>query len=729
MILYININGDGVQSTEEQIVIGRPDSAIINKFFYELAKEIVKGVTTPGIGDIKNKKIVTEFQEQNIENFNIILAQWEKVKRDLLGANPSGNCIINLPDEYVRWLKFRGSVYTEVATSLSKRGNAVGISVDKIYRNAIGLLVNNIDTTKQYDKFVVNDKLVDDKSQISRDIRKRIGEEILFEPFDNYEKASSDSSGSSEGSANPDHNQQQLLIAREINDGETVGVTVYGNDNKPIYEKKTRGLDVCWYKPSDDVSPILYVGNEFGNDDWDVICFDGSVRTTGHYDVPWLQEDDLIFRDDRFWHKSELDFLDNHPEYDDCQRKNQVVDEERNSSTNIYLHKANNGKFVISATKGNNYKSFYNDVWSKSGEKLCTLPNRTGIEEILPSGLYVIWQYIDDDYIAYGIADKYGKILLPCKYGKHHRMRSHYHPFKEISPGVVHCCEFAGMDNRYMYYYDVFNRYFYFDANKEFLVNQVVKKDYLVDEIMDVDSRRVLYRIKTDCDNSLTELKDGWYELFVSNAEGEYSLYINKKGGFVKLEENEHLYNNYYSANDYNGEGSKEPFIGDNRIIAFEENDENLISIMIYSYTGELLKKHRYEETPIIIKSPYKYGKAPCVQIDGDSLSLCYLDYEGNNYEIPYKGDVIIEDCSKVELFMASDNTIVINYHDDYCYSAELVNLTGEVLFCDASWINPLSDGLLKFYCRGGYGIIDALGNMIVHPKETYETSSFDVIK
>jgi type I restriction enzyme S subunit len=37
--LYININGEDIQSTENIIVVGRPEDAIINKFFFELARK------------------------------------------------------------------------------------------------------------------------------------------------------------------------------------------------------------------------------------------------------------------------------------------------------------------------------------------------------------------------------------------------------------------------------------------------------------------------------------------------------------------------------------------------------------------------------------------------------------------------------------------------------------------------------------------------------------------
>lgn len=185
--LYININGEATPSTEERIVVGKPDLAIINKFYFELAKEIVKGVNTLGIENAKNKSLITDFESRDKLAYKEITNQWEYVRQALLGENPTGNQTINLPPEYIDWLTNHVNlVYNKIAKSLSSRDCTVEISIEKIYTNAIGLLVNNIDTTIRYDQFVVNDNFVDDDSKISKDIRKKIGEDVPFVPFDEY---------------------------------------------------------------------------------------------------------------------------------------------------------------------------------------------------------------------------------------------------------------------------------------------------------------------------------------------------------------------------------------------------------------------------------------------------------------------------------------------------------------------------------------------------------------
>lgn len=187
--LYININGDDIKGTENMTVVGKPEDAIINKFYSELVRRIVEGVTVPGIGEVKKKSLVTDFELINQEAFTIIKEQWEIVKQTLLGENPIGTQAIVLPNEYIEWLKYHSNpIYNEIAKSLARRGNAVEINIGNIYRNGILLLVNNIDTDKEYSCFVVNDEFVDEDSAIAVAIRKRIGEDVPFIVYDDFGK-------------------------------------------------------------------------------------------------------------------------------------------------------------------------------------------------------------------------------------------------------------------------------------------------------------------------------------------------------------------------------------------------------------------------------------------------------------------------------------------------------------------------------------------------------------
>ena len=188
--LYININGENIQSTEDIIVIGRPEDAIVNKFFFELGKEILKGVVAPGVSGIKKKDIVMDFKAHDEKSFNGIMNQWETLKLELLGDNPSGTRTINLPEDYITWLQNSSQpAYAEIAKSLYNRGGKVEISLDKIYKNAIGIIVNNIEPEecKDCSQFVVNDNVVTDDSAITCSIQERMPQ-IAFVPFEDFGK-------------------------------------------------------------------------------------------------------------------------------------------------------------------------------------------------------------------------------------------------------------------------------------------------------------------------------------------------------------------------------------------------------------------------------------------------------------------------------------------------------------------------------------------------------------
>jgi len=205
--LYININGENIQSTEYIIVIGRPEDTIVNKFFFELGKEILKGVVAPGVSGIKKKDIVMDFKAHDEKSFNSIMDQWETLKLELLGDNPSGTRTINLPEDYITWLQNSSQpAYAEIAKSLYRRGGKVEVSLDKIYKNAIGIIVNNIEPEecKDCSQFVVNDNVVTDDSSIALAIQGRLSG-IVFSPYENCEQSNSDSFQQRRNGVNQQH--------------------------------------------------------------------------------------------------------------------------------------------------------------------------------------------------------------------------------------------------------------------------------------------------------------------------------------------------------------------------------------------------------------------------------------------------------------------------------------------------------------------------------------------
>ncbi len=179
--LYININGEDIQSFNDMIVVGTPDDAIVDKFYYELGKEIVKGVDAPGVRGLA-KNIVKSYKDIDEMSFDKITKQWLKVKDKLLGEDPTGSETIELPMEYVKWLQNYGDAsHTEIAKSLYARNRLVEISLDKIYRNSVNIIINSIESDN-YGQFVVNDEIVTDDSAISIAIMKKF-DGIAFKPY------------------------------------------------------------------------------------------------------------------------------------------------------------------------------------------------------------------------------------------------------------------------------------------------------------------------------------------------------------------------------------------------------------------------------------------------------------------------------------------------------------------------------------------------------------------
>ena len=93
--LYVNINGLNIQNSVDIYVVGKPEDAIINKFYYEL------GVDASVSRDIDKKGIITDVMSRSEGAKNSILNEWEEVKDKLLVENPTGFETIEFPMEYV----------------------------------------------------------------------------------------------------------------------------------------------------------------------------------------------------------------------------------------------------------------------------------------------------------------------------------------------------------------------------------------------------------------------------------------------------------------------------------------------------------------------------------------------------------------------------------------------------------------------------------------------------
>jgi len=226
--LYININGEDIQGNADIHVVGHSEDALINAFYYELGNEILNGV--PGVSKISKRDLVLEFKTHNKDRFDKILDQWTALKKIVLGANPSGQFGVELPDEYVKWLQDKSDrVYRAIAMSLVNRGRKVNISIDNIYE-AIELLIDSIepDDCSDCEQFVVNDELVIGQSRLVRDIKNKYGEELAFVQFCNFDQKETINPDGKRKIKDDSSSKSPALFAVGISDG---GAQVFGFKN------------------------------------------------------------------------------------------------------------------------------------------------------------------------------------------------------------------------------------------------------------------------------------------------------------------------------------------------------------------------------------------------------------------------------------------------------------------------------------------------------------------
>lgn len=732
--LLININGKAIQSDDNIKVIGLSEDSIVDSFYISLGMAIADGVT-----GIKYKPLVAEFAKAKPEEFESFTKQWNEVKALLLGENPSGDYEFVLSSEYLEWLKMNGTYFTIYNKKYQGQREAViKLSLDELYEDTLYLIgrrtihfLEKEDNYKNFEAFVVNDEAVTRRSQLVRSIKNKF-EDLAFILYEKWldernicpkcEKSSCECGkevcpicGKNPCVCKNKEQSSFLLLAIDRDGSHDIfdikGVSIYDKSLLEIYSKKSDYIEMRWgaIKAGDPLR--LFIGERYGlSGSYDLIGFDGKTSELKNDECPWNKP--------RPYHSfSEEAFLKKHPEYDGCEQP---------------YHEIEKDVYIIQAYKKD---SFTVDVWNSIDEFLCTLAPKTAIDRVLPSGLYVILQWIDEDYLAYGIADRYGKILLPCKYKKRHKMNPNMgREFDEKAPGVVYCDEFSTESNNYCYYKNLFNGDFYCDVTRDFYVKKYYDKyerQYIT--LIDKENRRELYHLQS---SGITERQNGWYEVFIEGLDEERRYYeenshltLVSKKALIELSFGEALYDGYAEHAFENLQNiSERYFISESHIITMTETSEAsglgvFKEIKIYNSQGEKIKEYEFSKLPLLIKSPYKYGKALCLKVQGGDISIWYLDVEGKEHLIPHKGGFKVDDYSRTELFMISDNAFVINKKGgDYC--GELRSIEGDVLFRKASWILPFADKFLAYYSKSGgkYGIIDSKGNKIIPPKfDEYE--------
>lgn len=524
--------------------------------------------------------------------------------------------------------------------------------------------------------------------------------------------------------------KEVLIIAKQKHHAKDTGIAVYSNYSGIVFEKKVGWLDslsLKWASDKENQKKSLFISDNDFNGPADAICIDGQVMRMEEIDYPWnVLKSFETFDENRFLH--------NHSEYYKCVKPNQEVTD----GFVILGYRKERGKSILSRNK-----SFIVDVWNNYGELLCTLANDTTVFEVLPSGLLVIVRQISESDGAFGIITKKGETILPCMYEKYYYSQGGNSPFMEIEPNIIFVNGCYEEDNAVIL--SVVSGKTYDDVNEDFFIQKDDGSDggqilrffnkWSEKEICFI---RSVARVVEDY-----ELDEGCRKMRIRTINDDYFNYIVTKAGLIQLEEEEEEYdlraaigfnNDHDNAIDF----LKYCFIGEDRIITYklvnndcvdiDENNENELinqEITIYDYSGRVIKQYNYNQLPLLIKSPFQFGKALCFKIIDNTISLWYLDLDGNEHEIPNNDGLIIDNCFKTNVFMASEDEFVINFvmKGSHEYS-EIRNLYGDVLFKSQSWIKPLGNYYLTYndIKEGRSGVVDTKGNLVISPRfDEYE--------
>ena len=246
--IYINTNGENIQSTDDVIVIGGASDAIVDAFFIELGMGILAKAHVRGVS---NKSIMTDFAQSQPDDFKMISEQWEELKEILLGDDPTGTFDVTLPAEFLHWLHYNeNQAYIEVYDNKyrGQKQAVISINVEGLYEDSVDALrrkaVKYLEQNDNADDFsdyelVVNDDLVTRNSKLVGDIKKKCTG-IAFVPFGKFEWVTKEDKNKGDVSKAP-----LILSGTDWNDFFTVNGIVLGKTS--IYDVAGRDSNLRKY--------------------------------------------------------------------------------------------------------------------------------------------------------------------------------------------------------------------------------------------------------------------------------------------------------------------------------------------------------------------------------------------------------------------------------------------------------------------------------------------------
>ena len=704
--LYININGEAIKSDNNIEVIGSAEDSIVESFYISLGEAIAGGAT-----GIKYKPLVADFANAKPNELKSFSDQWQEVKALLLGENPSGDYEFTLSSEYLDWLKMNATYSTIYYKKYQNQHQAkVKLNLDELYEDTVDAIRRKVirflqtdDKYKNFGEFVVNDYAATRRSLLVRSIKDKF-EDIAFVLFEKWESGSQESGERDKAvcpkcGKNPCEcenikpNRDFLFVKVNVGNkkDDFVEVEILNEQNETLFKEKCRFVDSVWCETDD----------------------------SGNYTVLVLEDYEryLIGEAHRYYritnnsierNLSEIELRQKHPKDkapSDKDIKNLEKFFPQYKGGLEYIGKSGED-FIFYGIKDEDPEGAeIVDVITDKGEKLFELTRESGlwIKETTPSGLFLMEKSHDEEIAYYGIADKYGKELIPCIYGEHQLTNNNghfdahsYYAFLrwscdgkyEVIPGIFTLDNGASFINAY-------NGDVYTNVKGNFGLRRKAKDNACsVDIVSLTDNHVVKENVTIDEDAELKELGDGWFgvdSLERSNngfSVDELILLFNEKAAF-SLNKDELVCEL----------PNEQCFIGEGRIVT-----ENMSEINIRNYSGQIIKSIKGGDIQLV--APYKFQKLIAKNISDSGL--VYFDMSGNEHEISYRVSVDDEVC------LVSENTILINNSRYNKY--RLIDVNGNVLLDRNEPIVPLNEKYLLLRDRKKYGVVDVNGKMFIAP-------------
>ena len=182
--LYINVNNENIQSSNELIVLAhRLDIHIL---FY-LGEKIAKGCKVED-----EISLITEFNSpENEEEYKRIAEQIEELKIILFGDECKGCFEFKLPKKYINWLNYHPNFNPIYNKNFSNdRNSVILINLEELYEDSVAILQCKILSTLEHNdinEIVFNDKTIKSNSSIVVAVNK-ILKNTIFMTFVQFEE-------------------------------------------------------------------------------------------------------------------------------------------------------------------------------------------------------------------------------------------------------------------------------------------------------------------------------------------------------------------------------------------------------------------------------------------------------------------------------------------------------------------------------------------------------------